>query len=107
MLKIWYYLNYEGRSCLCVQPKTNAILDVCHPFRSFKDSQSCNMLELGVERCSSVSPVCRYVLTINNVKVLHKCEETSLTVRIIAVSFTFSEKWPQLQNVSRKFQIPG
>ena len=38
------------------------------------------MLQLGVERCCSVSLVCRYVLTTISVKILHKCDETSLTV---------------------------
>ena len=33
-------------------------------------------LQLDVEQCGSVSPVCRYVLTIISVKVLHKFEET-------------------------------
>ena len=45
-------------------------------------------LQLCVERCASVSPICRYVLTIINVKILHKCDETSLTVIRITVSLT-------------------
>ena len=36
-----------------------------------------------------VSPVCRYVLTIISVNILHKFEETLLTVTHIAVSLTF------------------
>ena len=46
------------------------------------------LLQLGVERCGRVSPVLRYVLTIISVKILHKCDETSLTVTHIAVSLT-------------------
>ena len=49
-------------------------------------SQSCDMLQLGVERCGSVSPVCSYVLAIISVKILHRCDETSLTVTRIAVN---------------------
>ena len=44
------------------------------------------MLQRGVERCGSVSPVCRNVLTIISVKILHKCDETPLTVTHIVVS---------------------
>ena len=43
-------------------------------------------LQLGVEQCGSVSPVCSYVSTIISVKILHKCDETSLTVTHISVS---------------------
>ena len=43
------------------------------------------MLQLGVELCGRVSPVCRYVLTIISVKILHKYEETLLKVVHIAV----------------------
>ena len=46
------------------------------------------MLQMGVERCGSVSPVCRYVLNIISVKILHKYDETSLTVTRITVSLT-------------------
>ena len=49
-------------------------------------SQSCNMVQLGVERCGSVPPVCRYILSIISVKILHQCDEASLTVTRIAVS---------------------
>ena len=41
--------------------------------------QSCKVL---------VSPVCRYVLTMVSVKILHKCDKASLTVTRIAVSLT-------------------
>ena len=51
-------------------------------------SQSCNMLQLIVELCSIVFPVCRYVLNIISVQILDKCDETSLTVIRIAVSLT-------------------
>ena len=51
-------------------------------------SQSCIMLQLCVELCSSVFPVCRYVLNIISVQILNKCDETSLTVICIAVSIT-------------------
>ena len=90
MLKIWHSLNYKGHFYLCVQRKTNAFLDVhgrCWKFQQI--SQSCSMLQLGVERCSRVSSVCRYVLTIIIVKILHKFEETLLTVTHIDVSLTF------------------
>ena len=36
-----------------------------------------------------VFPDYKYVLTIISVKVLHKCDETSLTVTHIAVNLTF------------------
>ena len=45
------------------------------------------MLQLGVERCSSVSALS--VLTITSVKILHKCDESSLIVTRIPVSITF------------------
>ena len=54
-----------------------------------------NMLQLCVERCGTVSPICRYVLTIISVNILHKCDETSLTVVRITVASRLSEKWPQ------------
>ena len=57
-------------------------LDVYGLFWKFQEGpQSCNMLQLGVERCGGVSPVCRYVLTIISVKILHKYDEISLTVK--------------------------
>ena len=85
-LKNWHYLNYKGHCYLCVQRKTNAFLDAYGRIWQFQEvSQSCNMLQLGAERCvCSVSPVCRYVLTIISVKILHKCDDTSLTVIRIA-----------------------
>ena len=43
-------------------------------------------LQLDVEGCGRVSPAQIYVLTIVSVKILHKCDETSLTVTPIAVS---------------------
>ena len=46
-------------------------------------------LQLGVRRCGSVFPVCRYVLTIISNEILDKCDETSLAVTHIAVSVTF------------------
>ena len=52
------------------------------------------MLQLCVEQYGTVSPGCRYVLTIRSVKILHKSDKTSLTVIRIAVSLTLSEKWP-------------
>ena len=86
LLKIWHYLNRKDHSYLCVQRKTNAFLDVYGRFWKFQEVlQSCNMFQLGVERCGSVSLVCRHVLTIISVKILHKCVETSLTVTHIAV----------------------
>ena len=53
------------------------------------------MLQLGIEHAvASLRPVFRYVLTIINVKTLHICDETSLTVTRIVVSLTPNEKWP-------------
>ena len=50
-------------------------------------SQSCNMLQLGVERCCSVCPICSYVLTILSGNTLNACDdESSSTVANIAVS---------------------
>ena len=47
MLKIWYYLNYNGHFYLCVQRKTNAFLDAYGSFWEFQEVlQSCNMLRL-------------------------------------------------------------
>ena len=67
-------------------------LDVYGRFWTFQEvSQSCDMLQLGVERCSGVSSVCKYALTIISVKILHKCDETSWTVARIAVSLKL--KW--------------
>ena len=37
-------------------------------------SQSCNMLQLGVEQCGSVSAVCRHALTVISIKILHVSE---------------------------------
>ena len=88
-LKNWHYLNYKHHFYLWVQQKTNVFLDVYGRFWKFQEvSQSCNMLQLSVEQFSSV---CRYVLTIISAKILHKCDETSLTVTRIAVSLTL--KW--------------
>ena len=89
MLKIWHGLGYKGHFCLCVQWKTNAFS--C----AFTQEvlQSCNMLRHGIEQCGCISPVCRYVLSIISVKILHKCDETSFTVTHIAVSH-LSERQP-------------
>ena len=46
------------------------------------------MLQLGVERCDSVSLVCKHVLTFISVKILHTYDENSLKVTRIAVSLT-------------------
>ena len=52
MLKIWHYLD----KYVCVQRQTNAFLDAYGSFWKFDEvSQSCNMLQPGIERCSSVS----------------------------------------------------
>ena len=89
LLKIWHCFNYNGHFYLCVQRKTNAFLGRSRALLEVQEvSQSCNMLQLGVGRCDSVSPVCRYVLTIISVKILHKYDETSLTVTHITVSLT-------------------
>ena len=63
------------------------LLDVYVRFWKFQEvSQSCDMLQLGVDPCGRVSPVCRYVLTIISIKMLHKCDKISVTVTRIAVS---------------------
>ena len=55
MLKIRRYPNYKGHFYLCVQRKTNTFLDVYRRFWKFQEvSQSCNMLQLGVDRYGSV-----------------------------------------------------
>ena len=92
MLKIWHYLSYKCYFYLYVQRKTIAFLNNLRTLLEVSlGFPELNMLQLGVKRCSSVSPVCRYVLTIISVKISHKFEETLLTVRHIAVSLTF--KW--------------
>ena len=50
--------------------------------------QSCNMLQPGVGGtiASTVGPVCRHVLTIISVKILHKCDETSMTAISLALN---------------------
>ena len=69
MLKIWHHLNYKGHFYLCEHQKTNAFLDFYGRFWKFQEvSQSCNMLQLGVEQCGRVPPVCRYALKIISVK---------------------------------------
>ena len=84
-LKNWHYLSYKGHCYLCVQRKTNAFLDVNG--RIWKFQEVSHELQLGVERCvRSVSPVCRCVLTIISVKILRKCDDTSLTVIRITIS---------------------
>ena len=47
--------------------------------------------------------VCRYVFTIISVKILFKCDETSLTVTRIAAS-RLSEKWPLDITYEHKFK---
>ena len=55
-LKNSHDLNYKGHFYLFVQRKTNACSDVYGRFWKFQEVlQSCNMLQLGVERCGSVS----------------------------------------------------
>ena len=83
MLKIWHYLSYIGHFYLYVQWKANAFLGVYRSFCKCQEVlQSCNMLQLGIERC-------RYVLTIISVKILNKFEETLLTIRHATVSLMF------------------
>ena len=52
------------------------------------------MLQLDVERCGSFSPVFTYVLTIISVKILHKCDENSLTSHASLLVSRLSEKLP-------------
>ena len=85
MLKIRNYLNYKSHVYLCVQRETNAFFGRLQMFREVW--QSCNMLQLDV---GSLSPVCKCVLTIVSVTILHKCAETSLTVTRIAISLTLN-----------------
>ena len=101
MLKIWHYLNNKGHFYLCVDGKQIRFWTFPDAFGKFHEvSQSRNMLQLGVERCGSVSVVCRYVLTITSVKILRKCENTSLTVTNIAVSLML-----KVSSQSRKFEF--
>ena len=70
--------------------------DAFGSFRRFRGVVTCYNWA-SIERCSSVAPVFRYVLTIISVKILHKFEETLLTVTHITATLTFkrlSEKWP-------------
>ena len=57
-------------------------------------------LQLGVERCGTVSVLFADVLIITGVKILHKCDEISLTVTRIAVRLTLklevALKYPHL-----------
>ena len=56
MQKIWHYLNCKSNYYLCVQRKTHAFLDAFKSFWEFQEVlQSCNMLQLDIERFSSVS----------------------------------------------------
>ena len=49
---------------------------------------TCEPALTGLKRCGSVPPVCRYVLTIISVHILHKCDETSLAATHMAVRLT-------------------
>ena len=73
---------------LCVQQKSNALFGSL--WSLLKVSQSCRMLQLGVER---VFPVSRYVWTILGGKILYKCDESSPTVACLLASRS-SEKYP-------------
>ena len=89
MLKIWHYLNYKGHFYLYVQRKANALFGrLWTLLEVLVVSQSCNMLQLCVERRGSVSPAYMYVLTILSCKILYKCAGSSSTVTHIAVSHT-------------------
>ena len=62
-------------------------VDAYGSFWEFQEvSQSCNMLQLGVERCGSISVFS--LLTMINVRILHKRDETSLRITRIADSLT-------------------
>ena len=80
---------------MCVQRKTNAFLDVygrLGSFRKFRRDITCYNWALSD---AVVSPSrLQICFTIISVTILHKCDETSLTVTRIAVSVTLSEKWP-------------
>ena len=54
-------------------------------------SQSCKMLQLGVQQSSSAPPVSTYVCAIVSGKILYKCDESLLTVPSIVAS-RLSEK---------------
>ena len=81
ILKNWHCLHCKTIST-CASSETRI-------WKFQEVSQSCNMLQLRVKRCSSVSLVRRYVLTIISFKIPHKCDETSLTVTHIAVHLIF------------------
>ena len=91
--EIWHYLNYKGHFYLCVlvrQAETNDIrLLYAHvQFCKFQVvSQSCNMLQLCVKLCSSVFPVCRYVLNIISVQILNKWYQSYASLLASRLSF--------------------
>ena len=83
MLKIDIISIIKAVSTCASSGKRMCLLDVYVCFWKFQEvSQSCNMLQLGVEQCGRVSPrpVCRYVLTIFNVMMSHKCDGISVTI---------------------------
>ena len=71
-------------------PKSECVrLDVYGSFWKFQEVlQSCNMLQLTVERHRYIYPVCRCMLTILSGKILCKCDASSSIVAHIAISDT-------------------
>ena len=62
MLKILHYLNEKAISTCASSGKLMRRAEVYGCFWKFLDvSQSCKMLQLAVQRCGSVSSVCRYI----------------------------------------------
>ena len=56
MLKIWHYLNYIGHFLLVRPAENECILDNYGSFWTFQEVlHSCNILQLAIERCGSVS----------------------------------------------------
>ena len=65
----------------------DAFLDAFGSFSRFRIIVTCYNWASSA-RCGSVSPVCKYVLSIISVTILHKWDETSLTITRIAISLT-------------------
>ena len=81
----------------CVFGRLRTLLKVSGGF------QSSNMLQLGIERCRSVSLLSAGMfLTIISVKILHKCDETSLIVTNIAVGPMLLRSGPDSFNIRLK-----
>ena len=52
------------------------------------------MLKLGVEQCSSVSPVCKYVMTVVSVKLCTNVMKFHWQSHALLLASRLSDKWP-------------